>query len=92
MQPRICIQPVEQREEFSLSGGLRENVSLGIETETLARLLFHADVNSRRWILSDSNECEPRLGAARFEGGDALRGIRVELFRDGATVDEIRRH
>lgn len=75
-----------------MRGGLWENVSLGIEAETLARLLFHADVNSRRRILPDSNKREPRLGAARFEGGDALRGVRVELLRDGATVDEIRRH
>ena len=92
MDPRIGIEPIKQREEFRLRRGLRENVSLGIKTETLARLLFHADVNPRRWILPDPDKRESRPGAAGFQGCDALRGVRVELFRDGATVDEIRRH
>ena len=92
VEPRISVEPIEQGEEFSLRGGLWENVSLGIKTETLARLLFHADVNPRRWILPDPDKHKSRPGATGFQDCDALRGFRVELFRDGATVDEIRRH
>ena len=75
-----------------MRGGLREDVSLRIEAETLACLFFHADVNPRRRILPDSNKRESWLDASGLQGGDAFRSVRVELFRDDATVDEIRRH
>ena len=69
-----------------------EDVGFREEAQTLARLLFHPDVNLRRRIFAHANEGESGLNATRQEGGDALVGFRVELIRDGPSVDEVRQH
>ncbi len=75
-----------------MSGGLREDVRLGIESKAVARLLLHPDVDSRGWIFSNTDKGQSGLNTARQKGGDALVGFRVELIRDGPSVDEVRQH
>ena len=92
VQARIRIQPGQQRQQFVLCGGLWEDVGFREKAQTLARLFLHPDVNFRCGILAHTNEGESGLDAARQEGGDALAGFRVELIRDGPSVDEVRQH
>ena len=63
-----------------------------MEPKLPACLFLHANVNFGGWILADADKSESGLNAAVFERGQALDGFRVQLFRNGSTVDKVRQH
>ncbi len=60
-----------------------------MDAELGAHFLLHGDVNAGGGILTDANEHEGRLRAARLEGGDALGRFRVNLTGNGAAINDL---
>ena len=60
VQPRIGVQFLQQREQFSLAGRFRQNVRFGKNAEFGAGLFLAPDINLGRRVFADAHEREAR--------------------------------
>ena len=64
----------------------------GEKAEALRGFLLHPDIDFRGGVFADADEGKSGLEAARFQRRDAGDGLRVDLFSDGAAINQIGGH
>ena len=89
VQPRIGVQPRQQREQFAFARGFGQNVGFGKNAEFGTGLFLAADIDLGRRIFADTNEREARSDPALAQFNDALRQFPLDLRGDGAPVNDI---
>ena len=85
----VCVQLMEKSKQLTFGTVFGQDARFRQDADAGTGPLFHADVNFGGGIVADADENQFWFDAARFESGDALRSFGVNLFRDGAAVDQI---
>lgn len=93
MNRGIGIEPGEQAEQFGFGGVLGQHPGLRGNAQAGGCFFLHPNINPRGRVFAHADKHQAGLDAAGVERGHAPGRLLMNLFSDGAAVNEVaRRH